>query len=293
MPKVTTIGGQAVMEGVMMRGRRLLAIAVRQPDGQISVTVRPNWRLSDHVSWFRLPFLRGLAAFLEALVVGVDAILHSANVSQPDGVQLGKREAVLSVVLGLGLGVGLFMLLPTFLLHFLERQGWSALTLNLIEGLVRLGIFVIYVLAIGLMPDMRRFFQYHGAEHKTIHGFEAGDALESARLKVYSCYHPRCGTAFLLLVMLVSLIVFSFLGWPSLLYRIISRLALLPVIAGVAYEVSRLATRQPWNRYLGWLIAPALLLQGATTREPDEEQIDVAVAALKAVLAAEPELVNA
>lgn len=293
MPKVTTIGGQAVMEGVMMRGRRLLAIAVRQPDGQISVTVRPNWRLSDYVSWFKWPFIRGVAAFVEALVVGVDAILHSANISQPDDVQLSKREAVLSVVLGLGLGVGLFMLLPTFLLHFLERQGWSALTLNLIEGCVRLGIFVAYVSAIGFMPDMRRFFQYHGAEHKTIHGFEAGGPLDSARLQTYSCFHPRCGTAFLLLVMLVSLVVFSFLGWPNLLYRIISRLALLPVIAGVAYELSRLATREPWNRYLGWLIAPALLLQAATTREPDGEQIEVAVAALQGLLAAEPELENA
>lgn len=293
MPKVTTIGGQAVMEGVMMRGRRLLAIAVRQPDGQINVTVKPNWRLSSSLPLFRLPFLRGLAAFVESLVVGVDAILHSANISQPEDVQLSKRDAIFSVVLGLGLGVGLFMLLPTFLLHFLERQGWSPLVLNLAEGSVRLALFLGYVLLIGLLPDMRRFFQYHGAEHKTIHGFEAGDPLEAVRLQVYSCYHPRCGTAFLLLVMLVSLIVFSFLGWPGLLSRIISRLLLLPLVAGIAYELSRLASREPWNRYLGWLIAPALLLQGATTRQPDDDQIAVAVAALEAVLAAEPELRNA
>lgn len=290
MPKVTTIGGQAVMEGVMMRGRKVLAIAVRQPDGEISVTVKPNWRLSNYFSWLRLPFLRGVAAFVEALVVGVDAIMHSANISQPDEVQLSKRDAVLSVVLGLIMGVGLFMLLPTLLLQFLERQSTSSLVLNLVEGAVRLALFLAYVLLIGLMPDMRRFFQYHGAEHKTIHGFEADDQLDPQRLQVYPCYHPRCGTAFLLLVMLVSLVVFSFLGWPNLLTRIVSRLALLPVIAGVAYELSRLTSREPWNRYLGWLIKPALWLQGATTRNPDPDQIEVAVAALRAVLQAEPDL---
>jgi uncharacterized protein YqhQ len=290
LPKVTTIGGQAVMEGVMMRGRKVLAIAVRQPDGEISVTVKPNWRLSNYFSWLRLPFLRGVAAFVEALVVGVDAIMHSANISQPDEVQLSKRDAVLSVVLGLIMGVGLFMLLPTLLLQFLERQSTSSLVLNLVEGAVRLALFLAYVLLIGLMPDMRRFFQYHGAEHKTIHGFEADDQLDPQRLQVYPCYHPRCGTAFLLLVMLVSLVVFSFLGWPNLLTRIVSRLALLPVIAGVAYELSRLTSREPWNRYLGWLIKPALWLQGATTRNPDPDQIEVAVAALRAVLQAEPDL---
>lgn len=290
MPKVTTIGGQAVMEGVMMRGRRQLAIAVRQPNGQISVTVRPNWSLSKYFAWFKLPVLRGVAAFLESLVVGVDAILLSANISAPDDVQLGKKEAFISVAIGLLLGVGLFMLLPTFLLQFLQRLGWPPLLLNLVEGLVRLTIFLSYVLAIGLMPDMRRLYQYHGAEHKTIHGYEAGDPLEWSHLKVYSRYHPRCGTAFLLLVMLVSLIAFSFFGWPNLTVRILSRLALLPLVAGLAYELSRLATRQPWSRYLGWLISPALLLQGATTREPDEGQVEVAVAALQAVLAAEPDL---
>ncbi|MGI6359254.1 MAG: DUF1385 domain-containing protein [Bacillota bacterium] len=290
MPKVTTVGGQAVMEGVMMRGRSRLAIAVRQPDGQISVTVRPNWRLQSYVSWFRLPILRGLAAFVEALVVGVDAILHSANISSPDDVQLSKRDAIISVVIGLGLGVGMFMLLPTFLVQLLHRLAWPVLGMNLAEGALRLSIFLGYVLLVGLMPDMRRFYQYHGAEHKTIHGYEAGDPLDWAHLKVYSCYHPRCGTAFLLLVMLVSLVIFSFLGWPNLWVRLASRLALLPLVAGVAYELSRLATRQPWNRWLGWLIRPALLLQGATTREPDQGQVEVAIAALQAVLDAEPEL---
>lgn len=288
--KVAAVGGQAVMEGVMMRGRRQMAIAVRQPNGQISVTVRPNWRLANYLPLLKLPILRGVASFIESLVVGVDTILLSANISAPDDVQLGRKEAFLSVAIGLLLGVGLFMLLPTLLLHFLQRFGWSGLVLNLVEGVVRLTIFLCYVLAIGLMPDMRRIYQYHGAEHKTIHGYEAGEPLEWRYLQAHSRFHPHCGTAFLLLVMLVSLVIFSFLGWPNLIVRLLSRLALLPLVAGLAFELSRLAAREPWSRYLGWLIRPALLLQGATTREPDEGQVEVAVAALQAVLAADPEL---
>ncbi len=278
------------MEGVMMRGRRQMAVAVRQPNGEISITVRPNWRLSNYISLFKLPVFRGVAAFIESLVVGVDTILLSANISAPDDVQLGRKEAFLSVAIGLLLGVGLFMLLPTLLLHFLQRFGWPVLVLNLVEGVVRLMIFLGYVLAIGLMPDMRRIYQYHGAEHKTIHGYEAGEPLEWRYLQSHSRFHPHCGTAFLLLVMLVSLVIFSFFGWPNLIVRLLSRLALLPLVAGLAYELSRLAALEPWSHYLGWLIRPALLLQGATTREPDEGQVEVAVAALQAVLAADPEM---
>lgn len=291
MRKVTTIGGQAVMEGVMMRGRKNLAIAVRQPDGEVVVEVRPNWRLTNYVPIMQLPFLRGTAALIEAMVIGVDAILFSANASQPDDVQLGKWEAILATILGLGLGVVLFMLLPTFVVHLLNPLGWAPIWLNLVEGLLRMAIFLSYMLAVGLMPDMRRFFQYHGAEHKTIHTFEAGEALEVANLRGKRAEHPRCGTAFLLLVMLVSIVTFSFFGWPNLVVRLLTRIALLPVVAGIAYELSRAAARRvDGSGPLNWLMAPALLLQRTTTREPDDEQMEVAIAALQGLLAVEPDL---
>ncbi|NLW16573.1 MAG: DUF1385 domain-containing protein [Firmicutes bacterium] len=289
--KGITVGGQAVMEGVMMRGRKQMAIAVRQPDGQVVVEVRPNWRLVNHLPFMALPFLRGVAAFIEALVVGIDAILYSANASQPDDVQLGKGEAVFATVLGLSLGVLLFMLLPTFVIQLLSPLGMAPLWLNLVEGLLRMAIFLSYMLAVSLLPDMRRFFQYHGAEHKAIHTFEAGEALEVANLRQKRPEHPRCGAAFLLLVMLVSIVTFSFFGWPDLKARLLTRLALLPVVAGIAYELSRLAARSAdGGGSLGLIMGPALLLQRATTREPDDDQMEVAIAALQGLLDVEPDL---
>jgi len=289
--RVVSVGGQAVMEGVMMRGRKQMAIAVRQPDGQVVVEVRPNWRLVNYLPFMGVPVLRGVAAFTEALVVGIDAILFSANASQPEDVQLGKGEAVLATVLGLCLGVLLFMLLPTFIIQLLSPLGWAPIWLNLVEGLLRMTIFLCYMLAIGLLPDMRRFFQYHGAEHKAIHTFEAGEELLVSNLRSKRPEHPRCGTAFLLLVMLVSIVTFSFFGWPNLWVRLLTRLLLLPVVAGVAYELSRLAARNAnAGGLLGIIMSPALMLQRATTREPDDDQMEVAILALQGLLAAEPDL---
>lgn len=275
------------MEGVMMRGRQKLAVAVRQPDGQIAVQERPNWRLSQYAPIMQVPFLRGVAAFIEALVVGIDAILFSANASQSDDVQMGKGEAFFAVFAGLALGVGLFILLPTFIVHLVQPVGWAPFWLNLLEGLLRLAIFLLYILLIGLMPDMHRFYQYHGAEHKAIYTFEAGEELTVANLRPKSCHHPRCGTAFMLLVMLVSIVIFSFFGWPNVWVRALTRLALLPVVAGIAYELSRLAAREQGPQLLRWLMVPALFLQRATTREPDDDQMEVAIAALNHLLQAE------
>ena len=288
--KYTSIGGQAVMEGVMMRGREKLAIAVRQPSGEIALTVRPNWRLSNYLPFMRLPFLRGIAAFVEALVVGIDSILYSAEVSQPEDVQLTKPQAVLSMLLGLAIGVLLFVLLPTWLVHWLEPLGWAPILLNLTEGLVRLSIFLSYELLVGLLPDMARLYQYHGAEHKSIHAYEAGEILEVQRCLPYSRFHQRCGTAFLLLVMLISIVFFAFFGWPNVVVRLLTRLALLPLVAGVAYEIIRFASQPCGQQLLGWLLSPSLGLQRATTREPDAAQLEVAVAALNGLLEAEPAL---
>lgn len=278
------------MEGVMMRGRQRIAIAVRQPDGEIVLRVRPNWRLTDYLPFMKLPFLRGTAAFVEAMVVGIDALMFSANASQTEEVQFTKWEAALAMVLGLGLGVLLFMLLPTFIVHWLNPLNLAPLWFNLLEGLLRMTIFLSYMLLVGYMPDMRRFFQYHGAEHKAIHAFEAGEKLQLDNLRSKNPQHPRCGTAFLLLVMLVSIVIFSFFGWPNLWVRFLTRLALLPLVAGIAYELSRLAGRSEGGGLIDLIIAPGLLLQKATTREPDDEQMQVAIAALEGLLAAEAEL---
>lgn len=290
MSRQVSIGGQAVMEGVMMRGPKKMSIAVRRPDGTISVIIRSNWRLADFLPLFKLPVFRGIAAFVEALVVGIDAIMLSANESQTEDMQLSKGQAIFSLLIGLCLGIILFMLLPTWLVRFLEGFGLSPFWLNLTEGVLRLSIFLLYVLAIGFYSEMHRFFQYHGAEHKSIYAYEAGEALELSSTRKYSCLHPRCGTAFLLQVMLISIIAFSFLGWPGLLMRILSRLALLPLIAGLAYEVSRFSGKNVDNKLVRMLIKPGLWLQRATTREPDDNQVEVALAAIDGLLAADPEL---
>ena len=185
------------MEGVMMRGRQKLAVAVRQPDGQIAVQERPNWRLSQYAPIMQVPFLRGVAAFIEALVVGIDAILFSANASQSDDVQMGKGEAFFAVFAGLALGVGLFILLPTFIVHLVQPVGWAPFG-SICWRVCCAWLFLLYILLIGLMPDMHRFYQYHGAEHKAIYTFEAGEELTVANLRPKSCHHPRCGTAFML-----------------------------------------------------------------------------------------------
>ncbi len=278
------------MEGVMMRGPRKMSIAVRQPSGNISVTIRPNWRVADFLPIFKLPVLRGVAAFVEALVVGIDAIMLSANESQTEDLQLSKGQAILSMLIGLSLGVVLFMLLPTWLVRFLEGFGMTPFWLNLTEGALRLSIFLLYVLLIGMYSEMHRFFQYHGAEHKAIYTYESGEALEVKSTGKYSCLHPRCGTAFLLQVMLISIITFSFLGWPTLLMRILTRLALLPLVAGLAYELSRFSGQHIDNKLVRIMVTPGMWLQRATTREPDDSQVEVALAAINGLLQADPEL---
>ena len=196
-----------------------------------------------------------------------------------------------AVVFAIVLSTLLFVMLPNLPARALRQAGWSLAAVNLVSGLIRILILMTYLYLVGLMPDMRRFFQYHGAEHKTIHTFEAGEALEVANLRGKRAEHPRCGTAFLLLVMLVSIVTFSFFGWPNLVVRLLTRIALLPVVAGIAYELSRAAARRvDGSGPLNWLMAPALLLQRTTTREPDDEQMEVAIAALQGLLAVEPDL---
>lgn len=294
MNKKPNVGGQAVIEGVMMRGKTHVAVAVRQPDGEISVDVRPVNSISDRYPILKKPFLRGVVSLVESLVMGMKALAYSAQVSGDEDEKLDSKEMALTTAVSAGLAILLFIVIPTWSMRFLTGITQNHMALNLAEGVLRMAIFLAYIAAISSMNDIQRVFQYHGAEHKTIYTYEAGLPLKVENVRPFSTLHPRCGTNFLMIVMLISMFIFTFLGWPSLLERIASRIILMPVIAGVSYELIRYAGAHTDNPLVRIAITPGLLLQKLTTRQPDDSQIEVAIASLKAVvppedLAQEPE----
>ena len=294
MNKKPNVGGQAVIEGVMMRGKTHVAVAVRQPDGEISVDVRPVNSISDRYPILKKPFLRGVVSRVVSLVMGMKALAYSAQVSGDEDEKLDSKEMALTIAVSAGLAILLFIVIPTWSMRFLTGITQDHMALNLAEGVLRMAIFLAYIAAISSMNDIQRVFQYHGAEHKTIYTYEAGLPLKVENVRPFSTLHPRCGTNFLMIVMLISMFIFTFLGWPSLLERIASRIILMPVIAGVSYELIRYAGAHTDNPLVRIAITPGLLLQKLTTRQPDDSQIEVAIASLKAVvppedLAQEPE----
>lgn len=294
MNKKPNVGGQAVIEGVMMRGKTHVAVAVRQPDGEISVDVRPVNSISDRYPILKKPFLRGVVSLVESLVMGMKALAYSAQVAGDEDEKLDSKEMALTIAVSAGLAILLFIVIPTWSMRFLTGITQDHMALNLAEGVLRMAIFLAYIAAISSMNDIQRVFQYHGAEHKTIYTYEAGLPLKVENVRPFSTLHPRCGTNFLMIVMLISMFIFTFLGWPSLLERIASRIILMPVIAGVSYELIRYAGAHTDNPLVRIAITPGLLLQKLTTRQPDDSQIEVAIASLKAVvppedLAQEPE----
>ena len=285
MGKPFNYGGQAVIEGVMMRGSRMLAVALRHPEGHIMVETEPLNEALYRGPISRIPFLRGLVTLWDTLGLGMKALMMSADVATGEEVSLTGPVGWGTALVGVGMGVGLFVVLPSFLVGLLAIPlEWLS---SLLEGIVRLFIVVGYMWAVGFMPDIRRVFAYHGAEHKTIHAYEAGAELTVDDVRPFSTAHTRCGTAFLLIVVVLTVLIFAPFSTPSLLWRVLSRITLLPVIAGIAYETLRLTARladRPWMRVI---IAPNLALQRLTTREPDDEMLEVAIAALKAVLEGE------
>ena len=283
------VGGQAVIEGVMMRGFGNMAMAVRQPDGGIAVEQQTLNSLTDKYPVLKQPLLRGMVALGEALVYGMKALSNSAQLAGEESEELSDREMAMTMLMSIALAIGLFIVLPTFIAKFLKAYTENLMLLNLIEGVIRLAFFIIYVAVISRVRDIQRVFEYHGAEHKTIHAYEAGVPLEVEHVRPFSTLHPRCGTSFLLIVMLVSMVVFSFMGWPEIWQRIGSRILLMPLIAGISYEIIRYAGRNAQNSLVSLLIVPGLLLQKLTTREPDGEQIEVAIRALQAVLPQTPQ----
>ena len=285
-------GGQAVIEGVMMRGQQTMAVAVRHPDGNIVVHSEPlNPRIYGS-AWSKVPFLRGTVMLWDTIVLGIRSLMFSADVAMgEEDVEFSGPLAWGTMALSLALGLGFFLLVPVLLVRLVDPYLHSSFLSNLVEGLIRLAFFLAYVYAIGLLPDIRRVFAYHGAEHKTISAYEAGVPLEPAAIQTYHTAHARCGTGFLLVFLVIATFVFSLLGKPSLLWRLASRLALLPVIAALAYEMIKFSAAHTNNPLISTLILkPSLALQSLTTRQPDDAMVEVAIAALKQVLSTEGRL---
>ncbi|HEY6017076.1 MAG TPA: DUF1385 domain-containing protein [Gaiellaceae bacterium] len=291
------IGGQAVLEGVMMRGPGNWAVAVRKPDGAIAQVCRPIDSPMARHRVYRLPVVRGVVALGESLAIGFRALAISANyAAQEEGdgeedvqTELSKWQLGIAFAIAIGFALLLFKVGPALLVDKLvpvHSGGWFVI----IEGAVRVAIFVAYLALISLLPDLRRVFQYHAAEHKAINAYEAGEPLEPEIVQRYSLIHPRCGTAFLLWVMVVAIFVYAFLGRPAWYWLIVSRIVLLPVIAGIAYELIRFAGKHTGNRILMTILAPGLWLQRLTTREPSLDQLEVSIRALREVLQVEGRL---
>jgi uncharacterized protein YqhQ len=282
------LGGQAVLEGVMMRGVSTWAVAVRTPEGQIALTSEPlvSWAKRSRV--LRLPVIRGVVALGESLKIGFRALAISANAQLPeDEEELGGLAWGLTIAFSLILAVGLFFVVPVGATSLIKDQLNSSVLFWLVEGVLRTTIFIGYIVLISRFRDLRRVFEYHGAEHKTISCFEAEDELTPARAKLYSRLHPRCGTSFLLIVMVLAIFVFAPIGLPAWYWLLASRILGIPLIAGLSYEVIKWAGKNRRKRWVRALMWPGLMLQNLTTREPDESQLEVAIAALKAVLAVE------
>ncbi|HCF50944.1 MAG TPA: DUF1385 domain-containing protein [Syntrophomonas sp.] len=285
MQKKFPYGGMAVIEGVMMRGPARTSIAVRKSDGTIQVDEQPNNDWAKRFPFLKWPFIRGTFVLIESLVVGIKMLNHSANLAlDEDEDELSFWEILITMVVAFGLAILLFMVLPTAIVHYLQDFLAGPWAQNLVEGFIRIAFFFLYVIAISRMPDIARVFMYHGAEHKTIFAYEAGEPLTVDNVKRHSSLHPRCGTSFLLIVMIISIVVFALLGEGSLWYRIWSRLAVLPIVAGLGYEFLKLSGRYYGKGWLNFLIAPGLWMQRLTTREPDHDQMEVAIAALQRLL---------
>jgi uncharacterized protein YqhQ len=289
MSKPFHYGGQAVIEGVMMLGKEGLALSVRQPNGQLRTVKQPLARIYKG-RLREMPLVRGIIVLAETLILGTRALLHSAQIAaEEEGEKIPASVLWGTAALSLALGVALFVMIPLFATRYLIAPHIdSPLLAVFFEGLIRIGIFVVYVKLIGFMPDIKRVFAYHGAEHKVVNAYEAGVPLEVEAVKKYSTAHSRCGTAFIFIVLIIAILVFGLvdvlLGGPGLGIRMLSRIVLIPVIAVIGYEIMKLGAAHSGNPFVRILLAPGLLLQGITAKEPDDSQLEAAIAALNEVI---------
>jgi uncharacterized protein YqhQ len=277
-------GGQAVVEGVMMRGRDVWAVAIRRPAGDIHVESHDIESVAKRHPILRKPFLRGVIALGQALAIGFRALSISARESAPEDEQLTSRQMAVSFVIAAVIFIGLFIVLPAATFGWVGRRIGSSILTNVLEGVFRVALFLGYLLVIGRAKDIRRVFAYHGAEHKTIAAYEHDDPLTPDRIGPYSTLHVRCGTNFLLIVMVTTIFVFALFGEPGLWWRIGSRLLAIPIIAGLAFELLRLGARYPKSAFMRIVMTPGLWLQKITTKPPDDDQIEVAIASFNEVL---------
>jgi hypothetical protein len=280
-------GGQAVIEGVMMLGQRNMAMAVRRPNGELTLVTKP---LPDAYTGRvrKIPLVRGIVILIKTLVIGIQALLESANISlEEEKVEISGIKSWGLFLVSFGFGVALFFLAPVALAHVADPYLHSALLSNIVEGIIRIGIFVLYLGAMNLIPDVRRVFAYHGAEHKVVNAYEHEAPMEVATARGYSTAHSRCGTAFLFTVLILAIIVFALLGHQPMWLRLLSRVVLIPVIAAIGYEITQFSAKHADNRAVRVLLAPGLALQAMVTREPDDRQLETAIAALKGVVEAD------
>ncbi len=297
--KKTSIGGQAVIEGIMMRGPEKTSIVVRKSNGELERKITPNHKNKKPSVFTKIPFVRGIFNLGTSLVAGYDAINFSASFFEDDddyepkgfekwlmekcGDKFNDYLMTFSMILGVGLAILLFFMLPTIITGFLSTFIVGDMARALTEGAVRIAIFIAYIYLVSFMPDIKRVYKYHGAEHKTISCYEAGEELTVENIRKFNTLHPRCGTSFLLIVMVVSILVFSFLSWDNMFVRLAMRIVLIPVVVGISYEIIKLAGR--YDNILTRIISyPGMMLQKITTSEPDDSMLEVAIAAMKDVI---------
>jgi hypothetical protein len=283
--KRISYGGQAVIEGVMIRGRDHYSLAVRRPNGEI--TTKSSRLSTIYTGRLRnIPLVRGVIVLIETLVIGIEALSRSANIAiEEEGKELSRWAMAPMLILSLAIGIGLFFIAPLLAIRSLDSFIASDEASNLVEGLLRLSMFVAYIFLIGRLPDIKRVFAYHGAEHMTVHAHEHNLPLDVDHVRGFSTAHNRCGTAFLLVVMVVAIVVFTFVGRPSLPVSIASRVILVPVIAAISYEIIRFSGAHSGNPLVKLIVYPSLALQALTTRKPDDAQIEVAIHAMKHAIA--------
>lgn len=293
MPKTKNIyqvGGQAVIEGVMMRSKHFWALAVRRPDKTISTKIFENSSLTVNNKFLGLIFVRGVVNLIESMALGFRALSYSVNESTEEDIQFSKKEMTIAIIIAIIFAVGVFFVAPTLIGRSFSNYFPNTIVYNLMEGLVRIGLFLGYILIVSQIKDIKRIFQYHGAEHKTIQAYENGEGIVLENVKKHTTIHVRCGTSFLLIVMVVAIVIFALLGRPPLLLRILYRVLLMPVVAGISYELIKLAGKFSEYKIISILFYPGLLLQKVTTREPDDSQIEVAMSSFTRVIEAEDEL---
>jgi len=278
-------GGQALIEGVMMRHENKIASAVRRPDNEIIFQEQYHIPLAKRYKLLGFKFIRGSVSLIEMMVIGMKSLMFSAEMALTEGDKKpGRWEMPISLFISFTVSITFFIVIPAYIFSLLRSFIVSTFLLNIVEGCIRLGLFLCFLGATLLMEDMRRVFMYHGAEHKTVFAWESGQELTVENVRKYSTRHPRCGTSFILVVMIVSILVFSLLGRPDFVHRVLYKLLLLPVVAGISYEVIRFTGEHQgwtWVQFLSW---PGLLLQKITTRQPTDDQIEVAIAAMKKVI---------